>query len=69
MKITSIEATPVVVPMRPDTTNSAQFGERPFQWEPIHILQLHTDEGLVGLGETPRNLSRAVVEEGIQALL
>jgi len=69
MRITRIEATQVVVPMRPDTTNSTEFGERPFQWEPIFILQVHTDEGTVGLGETPRNLTRAVVDEAVERLL
>lgn len=69
MKIVEIEATKVVVPMKPDTTNSAQFGERPFQWEPIFILRMHTDEGIVGLGETPRNVPLASVEDGIKVLL
>lgn len=69
MEITWIEATKVVVPMRPDTTNSSEFGPRPFQWEPIFVLQVFTDDGIVGLGEVPRNLDRSVVQQGIDALI
>lgn len=69
MRITDVDIARVVVPMRPDTTNGAQFGERPFQLEPIHILQVHTDEGLVGLGETARNLLPETVEAACAPLV
>ena len=49
MKITAIETTPINVPIHPD---KATVGGRGAHTEsPFLIVQVHTDEGIVGLGE------------------
>ncbi len=49
MKITSIETIPINVPIRPD---KATIGGRGAHTEsPFLILEVHTDEGITGLGE------------------
>lgn len=49
MKITTIETTPINVPIRPD---KATVGGRGAHTEsPFLIVQVHTDEGITGLGE------------------
>src|SRR6516162_1904451 len=55
MKITSIESIPVVVPI--DETRMIVGGRGRHDRSPFLIVRVHTDEGLVGLGEascTPR---------------
>ena len=49
MKITRIEATPVNVPLKPGMTTKTSHGEH--ATSPYVIVQIHTDEGLTGLGE------------------
>lgn len=49
MRITGIETTPIKVPIRPD---KATIGGRGMHSEsPFLIVQVHTDEGITGLGE------------------
>ena len=55
MKITSIECIPVRVPIRPELAIRGKGGYH--SESPFLLIKLHTDEGLVGLGEvscTPR---------------
>jgi len=55
MKITHIEAIPVKVPIRPQVAITSSLGSHTYS--PFLMLKVHTDEGLVGLGEvscTPR---------------
>ncbi|HIK91932.1 MAG TPA: mandelate racemase/muconate lactonizing protein [Planctomycetes bacterium] len=49
MKITRIEAIPVNVPLKPGMTTKTSHGEH--ATSPYVIVQVHTDEGLTGLGE------------------
>jgi muconate cycloisomerase len=64
MKITSTDVWEVVVPTRPGTVTSPEFGPADFDLVPKHIIRLNTDEGLTGIGETYRGVSRAAVEQG-----
>lgn len=49
MKITAIEAVPINVPLKPGMTTKTSHGEH--HTSPYVIVQVHTDEGLTGLGE------------------
>ena len=49
MKITRIEAIPIEVPLKQGMTTKTAHGEHIVS--PYVILQIHTDEGLIGLGE------------------
>jgi muconate cycloisomerase len=49
MKITRIETIPVNVPLKPDLTTKTAHGEHVVS--PYVIVRIHTDSGLVGLGE------------------
>ena len=62
MRITSVDVWEVVVPTVPGTVHSPEFG--PAGWDEVskHIIQLHTDEGLTGIGETYRGVARSDVD-------
>jgi len=49
MKITRIETIPINVPLKPDLTTKTAHGEHIDS--PYVIVRVHTDDGLVGLGE------------------
>src|ERR1700693_2814138 len=49
MKITRIESIPVDVPIRPEFQIRGSLGFH--KKSPFLVLRVHTDEGLVGLGE------------------
>src|SRR3990172_7921728 len=49
MKITRIEPIPVCVPLKKGMTNKTAHGEHVVS--PYVIVRVHTDEGLIGLGE------------------
>jgi len=49
VKITSIETIPVLVPIRPEFVIRGSIGTH--SESPFVILRVHTDEGIVGLGE------------------
>jgi muconate cycloisomerase len=68
MKITHTEIIPVAVPTRPDAVNSPDWGDD--GWGPMEhcVLKVHTDEGLVGLGETQRGVSRGAARAAAKAL-
>ena len=61
LKITKIEIFQVVVPIQDDIINSPEFnpdGLSEFPKGPKVIIKLHTDSGLVGIGETSRNIAK-----------
>lgn len=49
MKITAIEAIPVCVPLKSGMTAKTAHGEH--ATSPYVIVKVHTDQGLIGLGE------------------
>jgi muconate cycloisomerase len=69
MRITDIDIWTVVVPIRQERVNSPEFG--PPSWPKLskHIIRLHTDEGVYGLGETQRGCPREAVEAAASALV
>jgi muconate cycloisomerase len=65
IRITNVEIHPVVVPMQDDIINSPEFSPdalSEFPSIPKFILKLHTDSGIIGIGET----SREVKESGVR---
>ena len=65
MKIVRVKTTTVVVPLHPGSWHSPEFEPEGYSYGgtwirlhwpefPIVIIRLHTDEGLVGLGEVPK---------------
>ena len=61
LKITKVEIFQVVVPIQDDIINSPEFnpdGLSEFPKGPKVIVKLHTDSGLVGIGETSRNVAK-----------
>ena len=74
MKITRVETFAVIVPLHEGAWHSAEFVPEGYayggQWMRLHwpefpsvILKLHTDEGLVGLGEVPKGVPEATVRQ------
>ena len=51
MKIIGIEAIPVCVPLKKGMTAKTAHGEH--ATSPYVIVKVHTDDGIVGLGEAP----------------
>ena len=73
MKIDRIEVSRVHVPMK-SATSSAQLKERDSGFVPTadlhkHIVLLHTDDGLSGVGETWKGTPDAAVRAAAEALL
>lgn len=70
MKITRLETFTVVVPLHEGSWHSTpEISIENDNWEHVHwperpivLLRLHTDEGLIGLGEVPRGVSAETVE-------
>ena len=61
LKITKVEIFQVVVLMQDDIINSPEFNPdvlSEFPKGPKVIIKLHTDSGLVGIGETPREVPK-----------
>lgn len=48
--------------MRPGTVNSPRWGKPEFDEVPKFIIQLHTDNGLTGIGESYRGVTQAEVD-------
>ena len=69
MKITHIDIDEVAVPCKPDTVNSPEWGVDAWESMSRFIVQVHTDAGLVGLGETPRGIAAAPVRAAADALI
>ena len=77
MKITRVETITVIVPIREGTWHSPEFDPELYEhggatislhWPdfPIVLLRIHTDEGLVGLGEVPKGVSESEVRRPAQ---
>ena len=61
LQITKVEIFQVVIPIQDDIINSPEFGPdglTEFPKGPKVIIKLHTDSGLVGIGETSRNVPK-----------
>jgi L-alanine-DL-glutamate epimerase-like enolase superfamily enzyme len=69
MRITSVDVWKVIVPTIPGTVHSPEFG--PVGWDqvPKFIIRLNTDEGVTGIGETYRGVSRAAVQACIDRVI
>lgn len=73
MKITHISVNRVRVPMKPHTVGGPEFdpggGAATINSLPKHILQVHTDEDLTGIGETWKGTPDVAVDAACRALL
>lgn len=69
MKIVGVDVWRVVVPTIPGTVHSGDFGPAGWDQVPKFIIQLNTDEGLTGIGETQRGASRSALDDGIQRII
>jgi muconate cycloisomerase len=69
MKIAKIDCHKVVVPAKPGTVNSPRWGKAVWDEVPKYIIKVHSDEGIHGVGESYRGVSREAVEECITALV
>ena len=68
MKITKVDCYQVVVLTHPDRVNSEDFGPAVFDETAKIVMEAYTDEGLVGLGETPRGTGEAYVRSTLSLL-
>lgn len=71
LQITRIELFRVAVPMQEDIINSPEFGPdglTEFPGIPKFILKVHTDSGIVGIGETSRGLKEEPLRRNIEFL-
>jgi muconate cycloisomerase len=71
IRVTRVEYFPVVVPMQDDIINSPEFNPdalSEFPTFPKFILKLHTDSGIVGIGETSRQVKEAAVRRNAAAI-
>ena len=71
LTITRIEMFQVVVPMQDDIINSPEFGPDALTEFPSiskFILKVHTDSGIVGIGETSRGLKQEALRRDIEFL-
>ena len=77
MKITRVETITVVVPLHPGSWHSPEFEPEGYtyggRWVRLHwpeypivLIKLHTDEGLVGLGEVPKGTTAATVMQAAE---
>jgi len=63
MRITSTDIWTVVVPTIPGRVHSAVYGPAGWDMVPKHIIRVHTDEGLTGIGETSRGCPLESVQQ------
>ncbi len=68
MRITETDIWPVVVPTRADAVNSPDWGDDGWGGMEHILIRVHTDEGLIGLGETQRGVPRSAVQSAAEAL-
>ena len=62
LKVTRVELFRVAVPMQDDIIHSPEFTETPgFSMVPKYILKVHTDSGIVGVGESTRGADGAAM--------
>ncbi len=72
MKITKIDVWKVVVPTKRGTVNDPEYPDDvldTFGKAPKHIVRVHTNEGVEGIGETARFTPRDHVDACVRALL
>lgn len=62
MILRQIRATEVRVPFRSGWTDSPEYGTSSWKDQTKWILEIETADGLTGIGETPRGVSRASIE-------
>jgi muconate cycloisomerase len=74
MKITRVETFSVIVPLHEGAWHSPQYNPEGYvyggtwvrlHWPdfPIVLIRLHTDEGLIGLGEVPKGITQHAVRQ------
>ena len=68
MKIVDIDVWTVVVPERPGSVDSPEWGRQDWPDVPKQIVRISPDEGLSGIGETHRGLSTAAVLKSARLL-
>ncbi len=71
LKITKVELFKVAVPMQPDIISSPELGPdalTEFPSVPKFMIKIHTDSGIVGIGETSRGLKDADVQRSADSL-
>ena len=68
MKITHVTAFEVVVPVRQGRVTSEEFGPAIFDQTSKLIFEVQTDDGVAGLGETPRGVSEAALRATLACL-
>jgi muconate cycloisomerase len=69
LTITRVDLFRVVVPMKPDSTTDPETAESSrFDLVPKIILKIHTDSGIVGIGETGRGEDYAAVQRNAEFL-
>jgi L-alanine-DL-glutamate epimerase-like enolase superfamily enzyme len=71
LRITKIELFQVVVPMQEDIINSPEFSPDALSEFPSiskFLLKVHTDQGVVGIGETSRGLKEEPLRRNIEFL-
>ncbi|CAN5660805.1 mandelate racemase/muconate lactonizing enzyme family protein [soil metagenome] len=68
--IRGVKAYEVVVPSKPGAINSPSMAHWSGEWDlmPIVLLELHMDDGLIGLGEVGRGVSLKEIEFWLQQL-
>ncbi len=71
LRATRVEYFLVHQHMRPGTVNGPEPEYRETRWDevPKLLLRLHTDGGLVGMGETPRGVPEEALQRGARAIL
>src|SRR6266498_3282104 len=71
LRATRIEYFLVHQHMRPGTINGPEPEYQETRWDqvPKYLLRLHTDGGVVGIGETSRELAEEPLVAGARALL
>jgi len=67
--ITRITATQVVVPAKDGYVDRSGFGPSIFDKAPKWIIEIHTDDGLIGYGETPRDIGLGEVQWAAQQVI
>ncbi len=69
LTITQVELFQVVVPMKPDSTAEAALAESSrFDLVPKAILKVHTDSGIIGIGESGRGEDFAGIQRNAEFL-
>jgi len=69
MKVTGVDVWKVVVPTIPGTIHSPAFGPAGWDQVPKFIIQLNTDDGLTGIGETHRGVPRSAVNDCVERVI